>query len=81
MMKRVDNAVYDAFTAGDALESGFNVMGLNNGGVGYALDDNNASLITADMKAALDAAEASIISGDIMVQNYNTDETCAALDF
>ena len=81
MMKRVDNAVYDAFTAGNALESGFNVMGLGNGGVGYALDDNNASLITADMKAALDAAEASIISGDIMVQNYNTDETCAALDF
>jgi basic membrane protein A len=81
MMKRVDNAVYDAFTAGNALESGFNVMGLGNGGVGYALDDNNASLITADMKAALDVAEASIISGDIMVQNYNTDESCAALDF
>mgnify|MGYP000103130425 FL=1 len=81
MMKRVDNAVYDAFTAGDALEPGFNVMGLNNGGVGYAMDDNNAALITADMKAALDAAEASIIAGDIMVHNYNSDETCPALDF
>ena len=81
MMKRVDNAVFDAFTAGDALEPGFNVMDLSNAGVGYAMDDNNAALITEDMQAALTAAEASIIAGDIMVQNYNTDETCDALDF
>jgi len=81
MMKRVDNAVYDAFKAGDALEAGFNVMGLNNGGVGYALDDNNAPLITEEMKAALDAAEAAIIAGEIQVHNYNSDETCPALDF
>jgi basic membrane protein A len=81
MMKRVDNAVYDAFTAGNDLETGFNVMGLANGGVGYALDDNNASLITADMKAALDTAEAAIIAGDISVHNYNSDETCPAYDF
>ncbi len=81
MMKRVDNAVYDAFKAGDALEAGFNVMGLNNGGVGYALDDNNAPLITEEMKAALDAAEAAIIAGEIEVHNYNSDETCPALDF
>ena len=81
MMKRVDNAVYDAFKAGDALEAGFNVMGLNNGGVGYALDDNNAPLITEEMKAALDAAEAAIIDGSISVHNYNSDETCPALDF
>ncbi len=81
MMKRVDNVVYDAFTAGDALEAGLNVMGLNNGGVGYALDEHNAELITPDIKAALDAAEASIIAGDIAVHNYHTDETCPALDF
>ncbi|WP_458792377.1 BMP family lipoprotein [Yoonia sp. MH D7] len=81
MMKRVDNAVYDAFTLGDALESGMTTMGLNNGGVGYAMDENNAELITADMKTALDAAEAAIIAGEITVQNYNTSETCDALDF
>ena len=44
MMKRVDNAVYNAFSQGEELETGFNVMGLSNGGVGYALDDNNAPL-------------------------------------
>lgn len=81
MLKRVDNAVYDAFKAGDALEPGFNVMDLSNGGVGYAVDDNNAELITAEMTAALEAAQASIVAGDIMVHNYNSDETCPAYDF
>ena len=81
MMKRVDNAVYDAFTAGADLETGFNVMGLANGGVGYAMDDNNAALFTPEMTAAIEAAKASIIAGEIMVHNYNSDETCPALDF
>ena len=81
MMKRVDNAVYDAFTAGADLEPGFNVMGLANGGVGYAMDDNNAALFTPEMTAAIEAAQASIIEGSIEVHNYNSDETCPALDF
>jgi basic membrane protein A len=76
MMKRVDNAVYDAFTAGDALETGFNVMGLSNGGVGYALDDNNASLVSADMKAAVDAAAAKIATGELAVHDYMSDNAC-----
>ena len=81
MLKRVDNAVYESFTAGVDVETGFNVMGLNNGGVGYAVDENNEALITADMQAALDDAEAKIISGDIVVHSYHADETCPAYDF
>ncbi len=81
MLKRVDNAVYDAFTAGEGLEPGFNVMDLSNGGVGYAVDENNAELISADMAAALEDAQAKIASGEIMVHNYNSDETCPAYDF
>ena len=81
MLKRVDNAVYDAMIAGTTLESGFNVMDLSNGGVGYAVDEHNEALITADMTGALDAAEAAIVSGEIAVHNYNSDETCPALDF
>jgi basic membrane protein A len=73
MMKRVDNAVYDAFTAGNALETGFNVMGLSNG---YALDDNNASLVSADMQAAVDAAAAKIASGELAVHDYMSDNAC-----
>jgi len=81
MLKRVDNAVYDAMKAGDALEAGFNVMDLSNGGVGYALDEFNEALITPEMTAALEAAQASIVAGEISVHNYNSDETCPALDF
>ena len=42
MLKRVDNAVYEAFSQGDALETGNFQMGVANGGVGYALDEFNA---------------------------------------
>jgi basic membrane protein A and related proteins len=81
MMKRVDNAVYDAFTAGDALETGINVMGVANEGVGYALDEFNQPLITAEMQTAVDAAAAGIADGSIMVHDYTTDETCPGLTF
>lgn len=48
---------------------------------GYALDDNNASLITDEMKAAVEDAKAKIVSGEIKVHNYMSDETCPALTF
>jgi len=76
MLKRVDNAVYDAFTAGEAVEPGYRLMDLASGGVDYALDENNAALITDDMKAAVDAAAAGIKEGSIKVHNYETDSTC-----
>lgn len=79
MVKRVDNAVYEAFTAGEAVETGFHVMGLSNNGVGYALDEFNADLITDDMKAKVDAAAAKIISGEIKVHDYMSDSTCPAM--
>ena len=79
MLKRVDNAVYDAFKAGPDLETGMvKVMDLASEGVGYALDDNNADLVSADMKAAVDAAAAKIKSGEIKVHDYSTDSTCPA---
>ena len=81
MMKRVDNAIYEAMTQGADLETGFNVMGIGNGGVGYALDEFNADLVSADMQAAVDAAAASISSGELAVHDYMSDETCPALDF
>ncbi|NSX54449.1 BMP family lipoprotein [Parasulfitobacter algicola] len=76
MVKRVDNAVYAAFTEGPGLEKGFQVMGLNNDGVGYAVDDNNATLVTADMTAAVEEAKAKIVSGEITVHDYMSDNSC-----
>lgn len=76
MMKRVDNAVYDAFKAGPDVETGWVVLGVAEGGVDYALDDNNASVFTGDVKEAVEAAKAGIIDGSIVVHNYETDDTC-----
>jgi basic membrane protein A and related proteins len=76
MLKRVDNAVYEAFKEGADLKTGVNVMDLKADGVGYALDDNNASLVSADMKAAVDAAAEKIKAGEISVHDYMADNTC-----
>ena len=45
-------------------------------GVGYALDDNNKSLITDEMKAAVEKAKADIISGAVKVHDYMSDNSC-----
>jgi basic membrane protein A len=79
MMKRVDVAVEDAFTAGADVETGFFVFGLAEEGVGYALDENNAELVSEDMIAAVEAAQAAIIAGDIMVHNFTEDGTCPVM--
>jgi basic membrane protein A len=78
MLKRVDNAVYDAFQdlKNDQWTNGFEVLGLKEDGVGWALDENNKSLITDEMKAAVDAATQKIIAGEIKVHDYMADSTC-----
>jgi len=78
MLKRVDNAVFKAFddVKNDTWTAGFDVLGLAENGVGWALDDNNKALVTDDMKAALDAASQKIISGEITVHDYMSDDNC-----
>ena len=81
MLKRVDVAVYEAMKAGADVEPGVFVLGLAEDGVGYALDENNASLVSADMKAAVDEARLKIISGELKVASYYENDSCPALDF
>ena len=81
MLKRVDVAVYNAFKEGVDLVPGFNVLDLKADGVGYALDDNNAALVTPEMLAAVDAAAAKIKSGELVVHDYMSDDTCPAATF
>lgn len=80
MLKRVDVAVYNAFKDGAEgnFATGFSVLGLEEGGVDWALDDNNAPLISDEMKAAVDDAKAKIIAGEISVHDFTTDNTCPA---
>ena len=78
MMKRVDVATYNAFMdeKNGKWSAGTVVLGLAEEGVGAAFDDNNAKLITPEMKAAVDAATAKIKSGEIVVHDYMADKTC-----
>ena len=81
MVKRVDNAVEKAFDDGPGFQTGTMILGLAENGVAYAVDDNNAALITPEMQAAVDEATAKIISGEIKVVSYYTDNTCPAYNF
>ena len=78
MMKRVDIAVYNAFMDGKngTFKGGVENLGLKEGGVDYAMDDNNKALVTNDMKAAVEKAKADIIAGKIQVHDYTADNAC-----
>ncbi|MEX0280405.1 MAG: BMP family protein [Arenibacterium sp.] len=81
MLKRVDVAVYDAMKAGADVETGVFTLGLAEEGVGYALDENNAPLVSDDMKMAVDSARQQIIDGDLEVVAYYANDSCPAVDF
>jgi basic membrane protein A and related proteins len=78
MLKRVDVAVYNAFK--DAQEGkftgGINVLGLKEGGIDYAVDDNNKALISEEMKTAVEKAKADIIAGTVQVHDFMADNAC-----
>ena len=77
MLKRVDVAVFNVMKNGnDGFKPGIQVLGLAEEGVGYAMDDNNKPLVTAEMQAAAEKARADIIAGTIKVHDYTTDNTC-----
>ncbi len=81
MVKRVDNAVEKAFTDGPGFETGVMVMGVGNGGVGFAMDENNGPIVDANWKMAADEAAEKIASGELVVHDYMADNVCPALQF
>lgn len=78
MVKRVDLAVYNAFAdaKADKFTAGLEALGVKEGGVTWAYDDNNKPLITAEMLAAVEKAKADIISGAVKVHDYMADNSC-----
>ena len=78
MLKRVDVAAYD--TLKDAMEGNFEAgivtLGLAEGGIDWAQDENNAEIVSDEVRAAVEQAKADIISGKIEVHNYDTDQSC-----
>ncbi len=78
MLKRVDVAAYE--TMKDAMsgkfDTGVRTLGLAEKGIGWALDEHNAKLISDDMKAKIEAASADIVAGKISVHDYRSDSSC-----
>lgn len=73
MVKRVDVAVYNVLKD---FKPGVSVLGLKEGGVDYAMDQHNAKLVAAPIKAKVDAYKADIIAGKIKVADYMADSAC-----
>ncbi|MEH0164450.1 BMP family protein [Paucibacter sp. JuS9] len=73
MVKRVDVAVYNVLKG---FQPGVQNLGLKEGGVDYAMDQHNAKLVSAAVKAKVDAYKADIIAGKIKVADYMADNAC-----
>jgi basic membrane protein A len=78
MVKHVDVATEDAFVAAKngTWKPGILVLGLKEHGVGVAIDKDNSMLITPQMKAKVEQAEAAIIAGKVQVHDYMADNKC-----
>jgi basic membrane protein A len=73
VVKRVDLAVLQAF---NGVRPGVTALGLKEGGVGLAMDQHNARLLTPAMRARLDEAQADIVSGKLKVADYTVAMAC-----
>ena len=69
MIKRIDNAVYQIVKdrVSGQFKPGVHVYGLDNEGVGYALDQYNEKLIPPDVLKKVEEAKQKIIKGEIKV--------------
>jgi len=69
MVKRIDNAVYQIVKdrVSGQFTAGVHVYGLENEGVGYAVDQYNEKLITPEMTQRVEEAKQKIINGQIQV--------------
>jgi basic membrane protein A len=80
MVKRVDNAVYDSFMQMKAgtWKAGVTAKGLKEGGVDWALDENNRKLITPDIEKRVTGARKDIIDGKVKVIDIRSGAACPA---
>jgi basic membrane protein A len=69
MLKRIDNAVYSIVKdeVEGKFQGGVHVYGLENDGIGYAIDEYNRRLIPALVIDKVEEARRNIITGKIKV--------------
>lgn len=74
MIKRIDNAIYQTIAerVRGEFKPGVHVYGLDNEGVGYAVDQYNEKLLTPEMIAKVEEAKKKIISGETKVTDAMT---------
>ena len=73
MLKRTDVAVYQAFKG---VRPGVTALGLKEGGLDLAFDDENAPLVTPAMRRQVEAARAAIIDGRLKVIDSTVTGAC-----
>lgn len=78
MVKRVDNAVYDSFMQmkNGTWKAGVTAKGLKEGGVDWALDENNRKLITPEIEKRVLGARKDIIDGKTKVIDIRSGAAC-----
>lgn len=83
MLKRVDNTVYKIFAEAEAgeFQTGTQVLGVATGDVDYAVDEHNEAELDENIRAAVEKAKDEIISGEIYVHDYTSDDNCPVLSF
>lgn len=80
MVKGVDVAVYNAFKDAKAgtWKGGVQNLGLAEKAVGWALDQNNRKLVSAETEKKVNDAMADIVSGKVKVVDYRAGNSCPA---
>ncbi|MBC3870628.1 BMP family lipoprotein [Undibacterium oligocarboniphilum] len=78
MVKRVDQVIYDSFMQmkNGNWKAGVAYKGLKEGGVDWALDKDNRSVVSADMEKRVNAAKQDIISGKVKVVDFRDANKC-----
>ena len=78
MYKLVGDAAYESYEAAmnGTWDAATRTLGVAENGVGFAMDEYNADLVSAEMIAAANAAKDAIIAGDIVVHDYSSNNTC-----
>ncbi|GAC1520413.1 MAG: BMP family ABC transporter substrate-binding protein [Collimonas sp.] len=78
MVKRVDQAIYDSFMQikNGNWKAGVINKGLKEGGVDWALDKDNRSLITPEIEKRVNAAKQDIINGKVKVIDFREGSKC-----
>ena len=78
MVKRVDLAIYDAFTQvkNGTWKAGVTYRGLKDGGVDWALDKDNRAVVTPEIEKKVNEAKTNIINGKIKVIDYRAASSC-----